>query len=357
MIEVRDGRIYFYNSIKTRTPSISFPCLSAYICPHCNKVLAAYYAGIIQAPSFKETCEDESESYQYTFGSANGGQYIEMAAYHHKNKCKKWLPVSLLARGVQNSINAWSREYKLDISKRALDNLVKKVEESKVPGFQPVPDICGADQPILLYNEQEFFNGDGVGVGYEERTIRRDNPAAYIEMLAGVITKPEFEERVKARKSANNKELNLEVLEKEIEEKSPAANEQVMISSYSRKEAIADGVLVDVSEAAKEAGIVYPTALTQTVWDGYVVPLESVKHYQDINGRLWDILTMFHHYAKNWKPAAEVTESSKDTAQIMHFKVLFEMAPGKKEFTDLKAVCGPGDTAEPVLTIMLPTED
>jgi len=46
-------------------------------------------------------------------------------------------------------------------------------------------------------------------------------------------------------------------------------------------------VLVDVTETAKEAGIAYPTAVTQTLWNGYIEPPESLKGIQDMQGRLW----------------------------------------------------------------------
>ena len=44
------------------------------------------------------------------------------------------------------------------------------------------------------------------------------------------------------------------------------------ISIYTRAQAIEDGVLVDVSESAREAGFKFPVAVTRTVWDCYVVP-------------------------------------------------------------------------------------
>ncbi len=65
-----------------------------------------------------------------------------------------------------------------------------------------------------------------------------------------------------------------------------------VISSYSRAEALEDGVLVDVSAIAKEAGISFPVALTRAVWDKYVeVPPRVIG--QDEQGRLWDVLYMF----------------------------------------------------------------
>jgi hypothetical protein len=40
-----------------------------------------------------------------------------------------------------------------------------------------------------------------------------------------------------------------------------------IISRYSRADAIRDGVLIDVSAVAREAGIRYPVALTCAVWE------------------------------------------------------------------------------------------
>ena len=42
--------------------------------------------------------------------------------------------------------------------------------------------------------------------------------------------------------------------------------------------------LWDITETAKEAGIVYPTAVTQGLWNGYIKPPESLKGFQDLQG-------------------------------------------------------------------------
>ena len=39
-----------------------------------------------------------------------------------------------------------------------------------------------------------------------------------------------------------------------------------VIYSYTRKQAIEDGVLVDITDVAKEAGIKYPVAITSTAF-------------------------------------------------------------------------------------------
>ena len=58
-----------------------------------------------------------------------------------------------------------------------------------------------------------------------------------------------------------------------------------IIYSYTRKQAIADGVQVDVSSAAKEAGIRFPVFITRTAFDAYVTVPPNVSG-QDEAGRL-----------------------------------------------------------------------
>jgi len=122
-----------------------------------------------------------------------------------------------------------------------------------------------------------------------------------------------------------------------------------VIYSYTRKQAIEDGVLIDVSEMAIEAGIKYPVAVTSTVYYDYVVPDDKLTvHGQSVEGRLWDVLWMFRINAQ------------KNPSDIVIFSVLFVMPSGNDSqlvTVRLKAVCGPGDIGEPVITIMKPEED
>jgi hypothetical protein len=118
-----------------------------------------------------------------------------------------------------------------------------------------------------------------------------------------------------------------------------------IIYQYSRAQAIDDGVLVDVSDMATEAGIKYPTALTQAVWCKYVEVPPAVP-WQDERGRLWDILMMFRF----------TVGQCKDESLLM-FTVHVQNTEGPPKPVQLKAVCGPGDEAEPVITILLPNED
>ena len=124
-----------------------------------------------------------------------------------------------------------------------------------------------------------------------------------------------------------------------------SAGFSVLVFAYTRTQAIQDGVLVDVSQMAREAGIKHPTAVTSAVWSQYVAVPEGVDG-QDENGRLWDILNMFRFAA---------LKSPRDSELLFDLVVKNdERAP---QPVTLKAVCGPGDMGEPVLTIMLPDED
>ncbi len=113
-----------------------------------------------------------------------------------------------------------------------------------------------------------------------------------------------------------------------------------VVFSYSRAQAIEDGVLVDLSDVAsiKECWR-YPFACTSTVWAIIEVALQ--EDGQDLDGICHDISWM----------AFIAIRVTKDL-QVVHFKVIIA---GKKHA--LKLHFGPGDTAEPVLTLMLPGED
>ena len=118
------------------------------------------------------------------------------------------------------------------------------------------------------------------------------------------------------------------------------------IYRYTRAQAIADGVLIDVSETAGEAGISVPTALTSAVWHLYVdVPPEV--DCQDEVGRLWDIL---------WMLRCHVTANRAARQEVL-FRLYVRNDNRRPKLVTLKAICGPGDDAEPVITIMLPEED
>ncbi len=122
-----------------------------------------------------------------------------------------------------------------------------------------------------------------------------------------------------------------------------------LIYAYTREQALDDGVLVDVSEMAREAGIRYPVAVTASVWATIEAIPEKLKGVQDVQGRLWDVLSMFRF-------AARMARVDGDT---LFYDLHMDRNEGGRRVRKLrlKAVCGPGDNWEPVVTIMLPDED
>ncbi len=64
-----------------------------------------------------------------------------------------------------------------------------------------------------------------------------------------------------------------------------------VLYAYSRSQAVADGVQVDVTKTAQEAGIKFPMFLTRAVFDNYIAVPEGVTG-QDEAGRLWDLIWM-----------------------------------------------------------------
>lgn len=123
-----------------------------------------------------------------------------------------------------------------------------------------------------------------------------------------------------------------------------------VIYSYSRAQAIEDGVLIDVSETAREAGIKFPVALTSAVWDEYVEVPFGLRGHQDPKGRLWDIIFMFRMSVKN-------NGEQNPLRFCLYVRNTHRETLDNRDKIELKAHCGPGDTAEPVITIMLPHED
>jgi len=87
-------------------------------------------------------------------------------------------------------------------------------------------------------------------------------------------------------------------------------------------------------------------ALTATVYGQYVEVPEGVTG-QDESGRLWDILWMFRCAAAKFD----------GSSLLFKLHVRNDNQDRTPPLITLKAECGPGDDAEPVITIMLPEED
>ena len=108
---------------------------------------------------------------------------------------------------------------------------------------------------------------------------------------------------------------------------------------------IQHGVLIDVTATAREAGIVYPTAVTAAVHHSYVRVPDGVTG-QDERGRLWDMLWMLR-FAVARSPEGD----------FLIYTVFVKADDGLPKPVKLKAICHPGDEGEPVITVLMPDED
>lgn len=125
-------------------------------------------------------------------------------------------------------------------------------------------------------------------------------------------------------------------------------NDCNVIFSYTRAQALADGVLIDVTDEAKAHGFKVPVAVTDHLYHGYVEMVSGLESQgQSTAGRLHDLLSLAMFAARTSKGTDRVT-----------FKVDFLMNPNRKETVEVIAHIGPGDDgAIPVLTLMLPGDD
>ena len=123
------------------------------------------------------------------------------------------------------------------------------------------------------------------------------------------------------------------------------------IYAYTRAQAIDDGVLVDVSEIAKEAGIKLPVAITDALHSRLTPTKADQGLGQDYEGRLWDVLWLAAFTIKLADPG---TDNVTFTAALQEA----EAKSGRPQNIDLRlrAVCGPDDEGEPVITIGFPED-
>lgn len=125
-----------------------------------------------------------------------------------------------------------------------------------------------------------------------------------------------------------------------------------LIHAYTRAQAIADGVLVDVTQHAKEAGFKVPVALTQAAyfecvaWDDRDELAKPCG--QSVSGRLWDVLWMAFQAAR---------KTDGNVAPFSLLRVPREGDSLEATMVDLVLTIHPGDAGEPVCTIMEPGQD
>lgn len=118
-----------------------------------------------------------------------------------------------------------------------------------------------------------------------------------------------------------------------------------VIYSYSRTQAIEDGVLVSIPANIYSKYFKYPVAITSSAWNLIEMAIDSPQHQNSLEGVLCDIL---------WMSQRGITKRIDENQHL--FQVIIT-GTGRKRSHTFKIMCHPGDQGEPVLTVMMPEED
>ncbi len=134
-----------------------------------------------------------------------------------------------------------------------------------------------------------------------------------------------------------------------------------IVSTYTRAEAVADGVQVAIpQEISREAGIKFPVFITQKVYNKYVLVPEGMD-FQNEDGRLWDILYMFARQARNSNSSVIVFQFVCFLLDNGDWTIYERICEGNRLLREvmLKAEIGPLDIDDPspAITIMVIGED
>jgi hypothetical protein len=124
-----------------------------------------------------------------------------------------------------------------------------------------------------------------------------------------------------------------------------------LVYSFTRADAFAEGMFIDASAVAAEAGFRVPLAMTDTVWNDCVAWPEGTKGGwgQSESGRLWDVVWMAACAARRGRDAGR---------SRVEFEVLrVPQGGGSAKPVRLLLTIGPGDAGEPVATVMAPGEE
>lgn len=116
-----------------------------------------------------------------------------------------------------------------------------------------------------------------------------------------------------------------------------------IVASYSRAQALADGVLVACDEPlAREAGFTVPLAFSAAV-EALITEIPAKFAHEDERGRRWDVLWM----------ARNAGLRNRDSS-LAAFEVIVhtDNPPNRRHLHELLLQLGPGDLGEPVLTVM-----
>jgi Family of unknown function (DUF6573) len=117
-----------------------------------------------------------------------------------------------------------------------------------------------------------------------------------------------------------------------------------------RKRALEEGKQKDITEVAKEAGLLVPVFITSTVWDNWITPdEEGLRTGEDEKTRLRSILDKLLYFIRVHRQMSK--------SNLIYFPVPFTRA-GNQGNVQLMSYLGPHDRTDqrPCITIMIPEE-
>jgi hypothetical protein len=117
-----------------------------------------------------------------------------------------------------------------------------------------------------------------------------------------------------------------------------------VLYTYSRSQAVADGLQVEVSKVAEEAGIRFPVFLNRAVYDNFVSVPPGVTG-QDEAGRLWDV----------WMLRFAIRKAQPGQARLP-FALYVRHDNKAPRLIKLVAMCGALDIDDPQPTITILTK-
>lgn len=153
MIKIEGKEIHFIpeQTEGEHPPARRFTLLSGYVCPFCNKILAAYFQGQMSEAEIEYYREEKP---RYVFGSVGGGHYVKVehheGYYNDSNRCS-WEVYS--KRGIVENLRTFAKQHEVSLV------LVKQFAEKvgSIPGFCAVQDVCGKDKEMLLFCEDKLL--------------------------------------------------------------------------------------------------------------------------------------------------------------------------------------------------------
>ncbi len=120
------------------------------------------------------------------------------------------------------------------------------------------------------------------------------------------------------------------------------------ICTYTRKDALEAGLLVDVSSVAVQTGFPWPVALTADAWQDCVLLHGSANGTGEQNSeRLLAVLFALMHAIQN---------GNKDCSEIPFGFIGLRHSPTSEPVT-LRAIVCPDDEGNPCINIVMPIED